>query len=111
MEEDQVDVGPPEAVPGFAGLGRRVDQAEVDHLDVGPQLAATAAVALQPLPQPGKLRPIRVQPIPKSPIRSGVVWRRQEVLIVCLPYAGGGISEPATLPAPRDLKEAAACPW
>ena len=44
VQEDQVHIGPPEAMPGLDGLGGCVDQAEVDDLDAGRlQLARRAA--------------------------------------------------------------------
>ena len=62
IQEDQVHVRLPEAMPGVDGLGRRVDQAQVDHLDAGRlQLVRDAPqIALQAFLQASELRPVRL---------------------------------------------------
>ena len=64
VKEDQIDVFLSKAVPCLEGFGRAVDQTEIHHLDAGPgePLGHPLHVALQSLLQPGKLRPVRIEP-------------------------------------------------
>ena len=65
------------AMAGFHGLLRRVDQAEIDHLNLhgGEPRGHLRQVAAQPFFQPGKLRPVRVQADAEQPGARGVKLR------------------------------------
>jgi hypothetical protein len=62
MQENQIHIRLTEGMPGIERLLRRIDEAEVHHLDVRTREPALdhADVFFEAFLQSGKLRPIRV---------------------------------------------------
>ena len=63
MQENQIHIGRPKLMPGFQGLGRRIDQSQADHFHPGTLQAFGhhTEITLQPRFKPGELRPVCVQ--------------------------------------------------
>ena len=63
MQKDHVDIGAAKFPAGRIGAVRRVNQAEVDHLDAGPRelLRHAGDVTFETFLESGELRPVGVE--------------------------------------------------